>query len=208
MRKFGILLITLLIAMTSACALHISGLQDEQGRQTLYVFDDEHSAFAAAHGAIVSVIPDSPVKAAGGPMRGYSVAEKNLFSSEDEAAFTISILPGTGRSGGGGEIFGYYVEVSLRNESISGRLTAKKLYRAIVEVFGREGRPVVVDRIKLGQYRGGGFLRGGPERVDENGDLVAARSLAEELRELNELRLKGGLSREEYETLKARLMRE
>ncbi len=205
MRKAFLLTALFLAALSAGCALHISGLQDERGRQTLYVFDDEHDAFAAAYEAIVSVIDDAPVKAVGGPMRGYSVAEKNLLTGDDEGAFTVSILPGTG-SGGGEEVFGYYAEVSVKNEAISGRLTAKKIYRAIVENFRRDGRAVQVERIRLGQYRGGAFLRSGRETVDENGDLAASRSLSEELTRLNELRLNGGLSKEEYDELKGRLL--
>ncbi len=207
MRKAALLLLAL-AALPTACALHISGLQDERGRQTLYVFDDEHDAFAAAYEGIVAVIPDAPVKASGGPMRGYSVAEKNLFTGGDEGAFTVSILPGTGRDRGGEEVFGYYAEVSVKNEAIGGRLAAKKIYRAIAENFGRDGRAVEVDRIRLGKYRSAAFLRSGGERADESGGLTGSTSLAGELTRLNELRLKGGLSREEYEELKGRLLRQ
>lgn len=209
MRKAVLLLSALVLAaLPTACALHISGLQDEPGRQTLYVFDEEHDAFAAAYEGIVAVIPDAPVKASGGPMRGYGVAEKNLFTGGDEGAFIVNILPGTGKGRGGEDVFGYYVEVSVKNEAVSGRLTAKKIYRAIVENFGRDGRAVEVERIRLGKYRDGAFLRSGGERVDENGDLAGSGSLAGELTRLNELRLNGGLSREEYEELKGRLLRQ
>lgn len=206
MRKTAFLLL-LAVLLTGGCALHISGLQDEQGRQTLYTFANEHTAFASAYEAIVSVIPDAPVKAVSGAMRGYSVAEQNLITGGDESAFTISILPGTATDSAGKKVFGYYTEVSVNDEALSGRLTAKKIYRAIVENFERDGQPLQVDHIKLGQYQGGAFLRGGHERVNDNGDIVGA-SLAEELTALHELRLKGGLSREEYEELKERLMGE
>ncbi len=79
MRKV-LLLAALSAMMASGCATHISGLHDKAGAQNLYVFNDEHTAFAAAYGAIVAVLPDTPVKAVSGPMRGYSVAEKNIFS--------------------------------------------------------------------------------------------------------------------------------
>ncbi len=210
MRKVLLLPTVLCLTIFSAsCAMHISGLQDESGRQSLYVFDDEHEAFASAYEAVASIIDDAPIRAVSGAMRGYSVTEKNLISSADADKFAISILPGTGKNESGEEVSGYYAEVSVENETISGRLTAKKIYRAIVENFERDGTSVQVERIRLGRYKGGAFLRGGQDRVDENGDLVAAAplgSIAGDLEKLNEVRLKGGLTQEEYDALKKRLI--
>lgn len=205
MRKVMPLLFLLVIL--PACSLHISGLQDAQGKQVLYVFDDEHEAFAAAYEGIVSVIPDSPVKAVSGAMRGYTVAEKNLISSEDESAFTINILPGTGIDSGGTKVRGYFVEVSVKDEAISSRLTAKKIYRAIVGNLERDGVATAVGQIRLGKYQGGGFLRGGRERVDENGDVLKSLSITEELAKLHQLFVGGGLTQQEYDKLKAQLLK-
>ncbi|UQZ88743.1 hypothetical protein C4J81_05805 [Deltaproteobacteria bacterium Smac51] len=219
MRKLALLFYLLPLIMATGCALHISGLQDDQGRQTLYVFNDEHDAFAAAHSAIVSLLPDAPVKAAGGPIRGFTVTEKNIMSNDNEAAYTVNVIPGAGLDRGGKEVNGYYAEVTVKEEGITGRMTAKNLYRAVIENFAKKGRPVEVEQITIGKYKAGGFLRsGGSTSVQVSGSSDSDdsfmeisgsnASLADELAKLNELRRNGGLTQKEYDELKARLMKQ
>ncbi len=247
MKKFLLLALLLSAVTAGGCATHISGLQDKAGAQTLYVFNDEHEAFAAAYGVIVAVVPNAPVKASSGPMRGYSV-------KDDESVFDVRILPGTGRNiaGRGENVSGYYVETSLQSESIVDRFIMQKIYKAIVEAFAHIGKPVQVDAIKLGKYKNADFLYDSEEdglpvlsgfaagelnrlsQPDESKPLEEEKiaeeklpppaeniarttsresgagrvSIADELGKLHQLRQSGGLSREEYNMLKERILRE
>lgn len=144
------LALALLLAL-GGCAMHVSGLQDED--RVLYVFDDERQAFAEAHTALAAMFPNSPVRVVGGDLRGFTVAEAGLIPSDSPATYEVRVIPGVGRDGAGAEVRGYYVEVTARDGGLAfGRLTAKKIYRAIVARLAAAGRPVAVGDVTIGAY--------------------------------------------------------
>ncbi len=199
----GVLLVSLAGCATQA---HLSGMGKEGAPKTIYVFNREQDAFAAAHAALYGKVPNAPIlDLTEGPIRGYSVTDVNFV--DGETTYFVRIFPATGRTADGREIFGYYAEVSVGSDFLLSSLRTKELYNDIVKKFTELGQAVTVDTLYRSEYktdRMGWHLSSSPSVQTNAADTSG--SAADEIAKLDKLRKSGAITNEEYEKAKSRLL--
>lgn len=207
----------IMLTLLAACATHRGPTASGVSEQHLFATADERAVFQAAYDALVEGFPSAPVQDIDGPIRGFTLTRKWAL---DYWTTTIRVFPATGVTSDGRAVAGYYVEVSgdgtliLRGPSMD-----KRVYEAAQRQLGQLGRKEVVSQLTRGTYqlerdrwrlnaqpslRDGGTINIAPA---SNGS-AGSRSVADRLRELEALRREGKVTEQEFNSLRAEILRD
>lgn len=206
-----------ILALVAACATHRGPTASGASNQHLFATSDEKAVFQAAYDALIEGFPSAPVQDIDGPVRGFTLTRKWAL---DYWTTTIRVFPATGTTPDGRAVTGYYVEVSgdgtliLRGPSMD-----KRVYEAAHRQLAQLGRQEAVSHLARGAYqlerdrwrlntqpslRDGGTINIGSAPSSTAG----GRTVADRLRELESLRRGGKITEQEFNTLRAEILRD
>ena len=196
------------------CSAHRVSLEEGSSKSAIYQMD-ETQIFNLAYSSIQEVFPQEKISVITVPTRGYIT--KFLAPPLHVDWFTQKVLvhraSGVGQEGN--KIYGYWVEVSGSGSSfLQGQLKNAELFNIIISHLESSAKKYVVSNISVAPYlvsqenfyvRGADTLEGDGTRVVIEGSKEP-KSQADQLRELNQLKVDGILTPEEYESAKKKIL--
>ncbi len=210
MNRTWLSLSTLALAALSlaACSTHNTTLVNRGAGQIIYRLSEEQ-AFTTVIDAYAEILPKQGLDDITGARRGY---EATCRWGLDTFSQKTLVIPAVGTDARGGEVRGYYFEVSGSGTSTSCRLKNKDLYNRLREALGATRTAVVVTNLREGRYEtdGRAYLGGSRDARDVANSRRATpkgpNPVADQLRELKNLRDQGLISDLEYETKRRQIL--
>ncbi len=192
MNRFGAIGAFVLVI---ACSTHLSSIRRHGPNATLYVVDDEARVFRAAFGAMTDVFQHTPVIDIDGPVRGFRVWR--TFGA-DSYQTMIRVFAANGSSESGEPVAGYYFEVTGKGTFFEGPSDDRRVFAEVDRRLRAIGRVVQVTAVERAEYtfdRDRWRLRPPPQE-----DTGRKPSAEKRFEALEELKRKGLVTPEEYET--------
>jgi hypothetical protein len=211
MSRAQVALVSLVLAALPVvgCSTHNTTLvQDGRAGQVIYRLSEEQ-AFTTVINAYAEILPNQGLDDITGARRGY---EATCRWGLDTFSQKILVIPAIGTDARGGEVRGYYFEVSGSGTSTSCRFKNKDLYRRLREALDATGTAIVVTNLREGRYEtdGRAYRAGGKDAREFAASRAATpRSptpVADQLRELKTLHDQGLISDREYEAKRRQIL--
>jgi hypothetical protein len=210
MRRTRLALSVLMLGTLSitGCSSHNTTLVDRDAGQVIYRLS-EKQAFTVVIDAYAEILPTQSLDDITGARRGY---EATCRWGLDTFSQKTLIFPAVGTDARGGEVRGYYFEVSGSGTSTPCRLKNKGLYNRLREALDATKTAVVVTNLREGRYEtdGRAYRAGGRDAREFAASRPAApkgpSTVADQLRELKNLRDQGLITDQEYEAKRRQIL--
>jgi hypothetical protein len=207
MKRAHALLLFVAFALT-ACSTHNTTLISRDKGQVIYRLSEEQ-AFTMVIDAYAWTLPKQSLDDITGPRRGY---ESTWRWGLDTYSQKTLVVPAVGTDAHGGEVRGYYFEVSGSGSSGSGRSKNIDLFRRLQAALDASGTAVVVTNLREGSYETDGRAYLGRSR--DAWEVAASRPpatkgqspVADQLRDLKNLCDQGLITEQEYEAKRRQIL--
>jgi len=209
-RRARIALHSLVLAAlaVAGCSTHNTTLVDRGAGKVIYRISEEQ-AFTIVINTYAEILPKQNLDDTTGAQRGY---EATCRWGLDTFSQKTLVIPAVGTDARGGEVRGYYFEVSGSGTSTSCRLKNKDLYNRLREALDATRTAAVVTNLRQGRYEtdGRAYLGGSRDARDVANSRRAAPKgpspAADQLRELKNLRDQGLISEQEYDAKRRQIL--
>lgn len=217
MRMKALSCIVFVLFIVFGCSAHRASIEEGVSKSTIYQMD-ETQIFNLVYSSIQEVFPQEKISVTTFPTRGYIT--KFLAPPFHFDWFTQKVLVhrASGLNSKRSEVYGYWIDVSGSGSSfLQGQLKNKKVFDTIITHLENTAIKHVVSNISKAPYlvsqekfyvRGADTLEGEGIRqvITNDTGTQEPKSKAQELRDLQKLKIDGVLTEQEYETAKKKIL--
>jgi len=199
--------LVLLLALLAGCSTQFSTLEATGSSTQIVYAIPEDQAFQIAYGTLAATFPGRKIEVIDGPVRGYSTYSRFVLDTYTQQVLVHAVQ---GTDALGKKVRGYYFEVSGSGTSVLiGRSKNVELFDSVAAAAKATGKGVALTGIERVAYANARWRPG--EGNAQQGTSSPASSetredILHELERLKDLRDRGVITDQEFETKKKELL--